>query len=227
MNEELNVVNIKLQSTNLDLSESNQIKEVYIGKFLKLCSTYIDKLDEFRRMVNKKIVNDKIPELLNYTKPQDTLDDVFQELYINFDDAFLRIFPDFVDRVNELFYEDQQIILKKDGVLNTELRILALVRLGISDSSQIADFLRYSVITIYNNRTKLRNREIISKPILCLLNKWYYPFFQSVFVNDTIPCKLTTFIKNLILEYYSRFTSKSSLKITIVMFLTKNTPLLE
>lgn len=160
LNEELKQLNNCLQSTNLELSESNQIKEVYIGRFIKLCSTYIDKLDEFRRMVNKKIDSGKTAELLKYTRSHDALDEVFQELYSNFDSAFLRIFPDFVEKVNALLQDEEKISLKVTELLNTELRILALVRLGIQDSSQIADFLRYSVNTIYNYRAKVKNRAI-------------------------------------------------------------------
>ena len=160
LNKELKSINETLQLTNIELSESNQIKEVYIVRFMKLCSTYIDKLDEFRRMVNKKIESGKIAELQLYTKSQDILDDAYQDLYVNFDTAFLRIFPSFVDKVNELLSPDDKFVLKDEEMLNTELRILALVRLGIQDSSQIADFLHYSVTTIYNYRTKMRNRAI-------------------------------------------------------------------
>jgi hypothetical protein len=160
LNEELKEMNNRLQSMNLELQESNRIKEVYIGHFIKLCSTYIEKLNEFRRMVNRKIDSGKTTELLRYTRSPDALSDVFQEFYANFDTVFLRIFPDFVEKVNELFYYDDKIILKEGELLNTELRILALVRLGIHTSSQIADFLRYSANTIYNYRAKVKNRAV-------------------------------------------------------------------
>jgi hypothetical protein len=160
LNEELAEVNDRLQHINVELRESNQIKEVYIGYFLKLCSTYIDKLDEFRRLVNKRLDSGKTDELLQYTRSTDALGTVFQELYANFDTAFLHIFPDFVEKVNALLTPCDRIILKKGELLNTELRILALVRLGIYDSAQIAEFLRYSVRTIYNYRVKVKNRAL-------------------------------------------------------------------
>ncbi|MBK5721339.1 transcriptional regulator [Dysgonomonas sp. Marseille-P4677] len=158
LNEELKETNICLQTTNLDLSESNEIKEEYIGRFIKLCSTYIDKLDAYRRMVNKKISDGKTADLLKITRSQDALEDEVKELYINFDSAFLQLFPDFVNKFNALLKENDPIVLKKGELLNTELRIFALIRLGIDDSSQIAEFLRYSVNTIYNYRAKVKNR---------------------------------------------------------------------
>lgn len=160
LNSELQMVNNQLQVVNIDLSESNHIKEVYIGHFIKLCSTYIGKMDGFRRMVNKKLTAGQVSELRALTRSHEMMDDEIEELYRNFDKAFLRIFPHFVEKVNELLLEDEQIVLKEDELLNAELRILALIRLGISNSSQIADFLRYSVNTIYNYRAKVKSRAI-------------------------------------------------------------------
>lgn len=158
LNEELREMNHCLSSTNAELSESNQIKEEYIARFIKLCSTYINRLDAYRRMVNKKISAGQIAELLKITRSQDALDEELEELYANFDTAFLHLFPDFVKKFNELLLDSEQIILKKNELLNTELRIFALIRLGIEDSSQIAEFLRYSVNTIYNYRAKVKNK---------------------------------------------------------------------
>ncbi len=158
LNEELRQMNDCLTSTNTELSESNQIKEEYIARFIKLCSTYINRLDAYRRMVNKKISSNQIADLLKITRSQDALDEELDELYANFDTAFLHLFPDFVKKFNALLQDNEQIILKKDELLNTELRIFALIRLGIEDSSQIAEFLRYSVNTIYNYRAKVKNK---------------------------------------------------------------------
>lgn len=163
LNGELHQMNARLQSTNQDLSESNQIKEEYIGRFIKLCSTYIDKLDGYRRMVNKKVSSGQIAELVKITRSSKSLDAELEELYRNFDTAFLHLFPDFVAQFNALLSEDEQIALKRDELLNTELRIFALIRLGINDSSQIAEFLRYSVNTIYNYRAKVKNKACVSR----------------------------------------------------------------
>ena len=158
LNLELQQVNRQMQVVNLDLSESNHIKEEYIGHFIRLCSLYIDKMDEFRRKVNKKLTSGQTAELLDVIRSRNMLETEIEELYRDFDKAFLRIFPHFVEKVNELLYENEKIVLKHDELLNVELRILALIRLGITNSSQIADFMRYSVNTIYNYRAKIKNK---------------------------------------------------------------------
>ena len=115
-------------------------------------------MERLRRLVNKKITDGLVSELQARTRSQEMMDDDAEELFRNFDKAFLRIFPHFVDKVNELLLDEEKFELKEEELLNTELRILALIRLGISNSSQIADFLRYSVNTIYNYRAKTKNR---------------------------------------------------------------------
>ncbi len=163
LNGELHQVNQRLQSANLGLSESNQIKEEYIGRFMNLCSSYIDKLDGYRRMVHKKISSGQIEELVKITRSSKGLEVELDALYKNFDTAFLHLFPNFVVQFNSLLQEDEQVVLKRDELLNTELRIFALIRLGINDSSQIAEFLRYSVNTIYNYRAKVKNKACVSR----------------------------------------------------------------
>ncbi len=163
LNSELHQMNECLQSTNVELLESNQIKEEYIGRFIKLCSMYIDKLDAYRRMVNKKITTGQTAELAKITRSPEALDAELAELYANFDTAFLHLFPDFVRKFNELLQDSEQILPKKGELLTTELRIFALIRLGIDDSSQIAEFLRYSVNTIYNYRAKVKNKARVGR----------------------------------------------------------------
>lgn len=163
LNEELRQMNACLQSTNMKLTESNTIKEGYIARFIKLCSTYVDRLDAYRRMVHKKIIANQVAELLKMSRSDSVLEEALKELYANFDSVFLHIFPDFVKQFNELLREDERIVQKDAGQLNTELRIFALIRLGITDSSQIAEFLHYSVNTIYNYRAKVKNKARISR----------------------------------------------------------------
>lgn len=163
INKELQKINFSLQTANKDLAESNQIKEVYIARFIKLCSTYVDHLDTYRRMVHKKVLTNQITELLHLTRSNSILEEALNELYENFDSAFLNLFPNFIEQFNSLLQENEQIRPKKNNTLNTELRIFALIRLGITDSSQIAEFLHYSVNTIYNYRAKVKNKARISR----------------------------------------------------------------
>lgn len=164
LNEELEEVNRYLRSTNLELSESNLIKEAYIARFFKLCSVYVDRLQAYRKLVNKKLQRGQVAELLKMTHLSNDIVTVeVQELYANFDSAFLHLFPNFVESLNALLLPDEQIVLKPDELLNTELRIFALIRLGIKDSSQIAELLHYSVNTIYNYRSRVKTKARVSR----------------------------------------------------------------
>ena len=164
LNEELEEVNRHLRSTNLELSESNLIKEAYIARFFKLCSVYVDRLQAYRKLVNKKLQRGQVAELLKMTHlSTDIVTVEVQELYANFDSAFLHLFPNFVESLNALLLPDEQIVLKPDELLNTELRIFALIRLGIKDSSQIAELLHYSVNTIYNYRSRVKTKARVSR----------------------------------------------------------------
>ncbi len=164
LNEELEEVNRHLCSTNLELSESNLIKEAYIARFFKLCSVYVDRLQAYRKLVNKKLQRGQVAELLKMTHLSNDIVTVeVQELYANFDSAFLHLFPNFVESLNALLLPDEQIVLKPDELLNTELRIFALIRLGIKDSSQIAELLHYSVNTIYNYRSRVKTKARVSR----------------------------------------------------------------
>ncbi|MDU1769804.1 MAG: DUF6377 domain-containing protein [Bacteroides sp.] len=164
LNEELEEVNCHLRSTNLELSESNLIKEAYIARFFKLCFVYVDRLQAYRKLVNKKLQRGQVAELLKMTHLSNDIVTVeVQELYANFDSAFLHLFPNFVESLNALLLPEEQIVLKPDELLNTELRIFALIRLGIKDSSQIAELLHYSVNTIYNYRSRVKTKARVSR----------------------------------------------------------------
>ena len=113
--------------------------------------------------VHTKIKDGKINEAKLITQSQDIMDEEFEELYTNFDNAFLQLFPDFVEKVNELLNENDRFIIKNGESLNPELRIMALMRLGIDDGSKISQFLRYSLSTVYNYRTKTKNRTFLQK----------------------------------------------------------------
>ena len=160
LNAELLEANRRQKQMNDSLTEANCIKEEYIGRFLGLCSAYIDKLETYRRMLNKKAASGKVEELYKTLKSSQFIDDELKEFYRNFDNSFLNIFPDFVECFNELLPPVEAIVPKQGERLTTELRIFALVRLGITDSAKIAGFLRYSITTIYTYRSKLKNKSL-------------------------------------------------------------------
>lgn len=163
LNNDLSAMNNRLNELNQQIIESDHIKELYIGHFLSRCSNYIDKLENYQKMVNKFITARKINELFENTKSSQLIEKELDEFYSNFDKTFLTIYPDFVSQLNSLINEEDRIVLKKDELLNTELRIFALIRLGISDSSKIAALLRYSVNTIYNYRVKIKNKSSVPR----------------------------------------------------------------
>jgi len=164
-NTQLNELNLQLQGANKqlkglydELSDTNRVKEYYIGNLLNVCSEYLDKLDVYRKTVKKMIIARQVPELLERTKSGQVVDEEIALFYKNFDAIFLHIYPDFVAQINALLQEEERITPKKGEMLTTELRIFALIRLGITDSASIAKLLRYSVNTIYNYRVKIKNK---------------------------------------------------------------------
>ena len=151
----------KLTLARRKLKQANHIKEEYIGHFLNLCSLYIEKLDNFRLTVNRKIMAGQTEELLRMTKSASHFAGMGQkEFYANFDNAFLQLYPNFVDHFNSLLVPEERFVMKHGELLNTEMRIYAIIRLGIDDSSKIANFLHYSVNTIYTYRNKVKNKAI-------------------------------------------------------------------
>lgn len=153
-NGKLNILNEKLAQTNISLDESNKTKELYIGRFLSLCSTYIDKTETLRRNIQKRVKNKDYAGLARLaTEKTDEWDD----FYRNFDSAFLKLFPDFVNAFNALLRPEARFSVEESGALGPSVRIFALIRLGIDDSSRIAEFLHLSVNTIYNYRAKVKN----------------------------------------------------------------------
>ena len=159
-NEQLHYTNAEVTKVNKELLEANLIKEIYLGKFVDLCSNYIDKLDNYRRNLNRIAVSGKVEELFKVLKSTQYIDSELHDFYHNFDQTFLRIYPMFIEEFNALFPEEEKQTPKAGELLNTELRIYALIRLGINDSSKIALFLRYSITTVYTYRSKLKSRSI-------------------------------------------------------------------
>lgn len=154
----LKIMNEELVELNKNLDEANLIKERYVGYFMNQCAVYINKLDEYRKNVNRKIKTGQIDEL--YKSSSRPFEKELEGLYANFDKAFLKLYPNFVDEFNSLLKPEDTYKLEKDQ-LNTELRIFALIRMGITDVGQIAVFLHYSVQTIYNYKSKVKRMSIL------------------------------------------------------------------
>ena len=163
LNEELHNSNEKLKEATHSIAENSYLKEEYIGRYMDLCSTYIEKMDTYRRQLSKIASTSSKNELCKYIKSSKFIESELKEFYAEFDDTFLQLFPTFVEDFNSLLQPQERIYPKENERMNTELRIFALIRLGITDSVKIAHFLRYSVTTIYNYRTKVRNKAVGSR----------------------------------------------------------------
>lgn len=152
--------NRSLQETNHKLHEADKIKEEYIGYYFNLISEYITKLDRFKRSVSNKLVTKRFDDIeilvnnINLKKER-------EELFVNFDKAFLTLFPNFVEAYNSLFAPEHQVKLNANQLLNTDLRIFALIRLGISDTEKIASILEYSMNTIYNYKARIKSKSLL------------------------------------------------------------------
>lgn len=162
-NEKLQEVNAKLSKANSTLLEANNIKETYLGRYLDLCSNYMSGVEQYRVHLNNILRKDGSTEVVKALKSATYMKDELDEFYMNFDVTFLHLFPNFVNQFNELLQDDKRIHLKPGEMLNTELRVFALIRLGITDSVKIAEFLRRSTSTIYNYRVKMRNAALNSR----------------------------------------------------------------
>ena len=157
LNKQLSELNGELVASNVQLIDANRVKEEYVGRFMRMCSVYVDRLDGMRKRVNRLVKTERYNELKELVKTTGSKDLELGELYENFDKAFLHLFPNFVDCFNELLRPQEQVHLNEKERLNTTVRIFALIRLGIDDSSTIAEFLHYSANTIYNYRARVKN----------------------------------------------------------------------
>ncbi len=162
-NKQLTELNDELQMSNIHLEEANHVKEEYIGRFFDQCSEYIEKIENYRKELNRKAKNNQLDDLFKMLKSKAIVEAELMELYAKFDSIFLNIYPDFIEEFNNLLVPEERIYPKQDELLTTELRIYALIRLGITDSNKIASFLRYSLRTVYNYRTKVRNKSAVTR----------------------------------------------------------------
>jgi hypothetical protein len=152
-----------LEETNNHLIEANYLKEEYIGNLFTVCADYLNKIRNLRKTINLKLKVKQYEELRRMTKPSDThAADEVRELYQKFDTVFLSIFPDFVKEFNTLLRPEERIAWRSDELLTTDLRIYALVRLGINNSVRISNILHISPQTVYNVRLRMRSKAALS-----------------------------------------------------------------
>lgn len=157
-NDELQKVNGRLHEYIMMLQEANEIKESYLARYLDMCSDYIEGLERYRSQLRKAAKNGGFAEIMENLRNGDFIEKELQEFYAQFDTTFLDLFPDFISQMNTLLQPDKRLEdTSREGSLSTELRVMALIRLGVKDSVKIAHFLRRSASTIYNYRVKLRN----------------------------------------------------------------------
>ena len=159
-NQLLSDINEQLRQAIIHLNDSNRVKDEYIAKFLSLCSNYIDKLDIYRIKINRKLKAGQQSDVLRMTSSDQLKEDELKELFDHFDTIFLRLFPTFVEDFNALLKPGEAIIPPEKHHLNTDLRIFALIRLGIEESSKIAEFLRYSPNSIYAYRARIKSKAV-------------------------------------------------------------------
>lgn len=163
LNSRLNSMNDELNEKNGQLNEIGNVKEKYIAQFFDLCSNYINKMEENQNQLYKLTVNRQYEQLISRLKSTTFIDDEIETLYKHFDSIFLSLYPTFIDDFNNLLTDDARIQLKSEHLLNKELRIYALLRLGLTDSTRMAAFLRCSISTIYNYRTRMRNKAKVNR----------------------------------------------------------------
>lgn len=155
--------NEALKLANEELSTSHKVKETYIARYLQRCRGYIDTLSDFRRQLLKLAKGKQFDELTARLQGNEFVNDEERTFYADFDEAFVTLYPNFIDNFNALLIEEARTYPKRDEILNTELRVFALIRLGVTDSNRIAHFLNYSLPTIYSYRSRLRNKSLLSK----------------------------------------------------------------
>lgn len=154
---------IKSQNTLLDelnqkLLNTNKRRETYMHLFLDISAVYIKKLDDYRKLVSRKIKAKQTADLLTAISSYKLAEEEAANFYIRFDKAFIDLYPNFVEEFNQLLLPEKQIVLPAPNSLTKELRIYALMRLGITDGQELATLLFYSTQTIYNYKTAIRKR---------------------------------------------------------------------
>lgn len=156
-NREMQAKNDHIREINNALVDSNRIKDRYVCHYIDLSVHYIKQIDAFRREVSRVARNKGVDELVRWLNTPQATSGEYAKFYQSFDSSFLDIFPQFIEQVNALLQPESRFAPRADASLTTELRILAVIRLGITDSGHIASLLNCASATVYTYRTKLRN----------------------------------------------------------------------
>ena len=159
--EALNATNEQLMKTNKRLLEADKVKNEYIGRTLYDASEYIESLEHIFNKVNKAVMTRRYSDIGNVTS-QEYLNNERKTIFRNFDKTFLVLFPNFVEQYNTLFNEGDRKYPSEENTLTSEMRIFALIRMGIKESDRIARYLGYSVHTVNTYKTRAKNRSCVS-----------------------------------------------------------------
>lgn len=159
-NRSLHEANQLLQEVNKHLVEANKIKEEYIGYYFNINSEYLMKIAAFKQAIDNKLMAKKFDDI-RFVVSNINLKKEREELYLSFDKVFLKLFPEFVDTFNSFFKEEDRIVVKDGQLLNAELRIFALIRMGIHETEKIAKILDYSINTIYNYKARIKSKSVL------------------------------------------------------------------
>ena len=159
--EELSHVSGQLREANHELKVKNDELHEYAVLFMEYCSSTISSLQHYQQSLRKLTVQGgNRNALLSKLESTEMVDQLLKDFYRRFDEAILNIYPSFVEKFNKLLKPDEQIVLKSGEILNTELRLFALIRLGIDDNAKAAEFLRCSTSTVYTYRSKTKKRAL-------------------------------------------------------------------
>ena len=162
LSEQLRSANRELEQRNDELRDYNRTKEQYAGLFMENCSTAISTLQQYQQSLRVLAAGGgNLRAVLKKLESSEIADQLLKNFYVKFDEAILNIYPAFVDKFNALLRPESRIQLKSGELLNTELRLFALIRVGIDDSAKIAGFLRCSITTVYTYRSKIRKRALV------------------------------------------------------------------
>ncbi|MDE6310233.1 MAG: hypothetical protein K2L96_00250 [Muribaculaceae bacterium] len=160
LSERLSAANSELASINRRLVASDTVKEEYAGRFMEYCSSTLSTLQQYHQSLRVLATQGQRAAIVKKLESSEMIDRALKDFYASFDEAILEIYPNFVEKFNALLRPGEESVVKSGELLNTELRVFALIRIGIDDPEKIARFLRCSITTVYTYRSKMRKRAI-------------------------------------------------------------------